>query len=152
MKPSVLLISAIIVFLLISPSYAQFKCGADEVRAKLIASDPAYLKSLESINSVINSYIKMHPPTVNAAARGASSAQYIIPCVVHVIYDGDPTVGSAFNPSAAQITGAIDYVNKVYDGTWTGTGGAITGAGDLQIQLALATTDPNNNPTSGINV
>ena len=151
MKPSFLLAVAIITLFFKIPVFAQFRCGADEVRAKLIASDPTYLKSMEKINAGINSYIKAHPPMLNDVARGAAAAQYIIPCVVHVIYDGDPTIGSAYNPSAAQITGAIDYINKVYDGTWTGTGGAITGAGDLQIQLALATKDPDNNATSGIN-
>ena len=133
-----------------SPCFAQFKCGTDEARAKLIATDPGYLKSLEQMDKDINAYIKAHPPVVNSAARGAASPQYFIPCVVHVIYDGDATVGTAFNPAATQITDAIDYINKVYDGTWTGTGGAITGTGDLQIQLVLATRDPNNNVTSGI--
>ena len=144
------LLIAIFIGLLMSPCFAQFKCGADEARAKLIASDPGYLKSLEQMDKDINAYIKAHPPVVNSAARGATSPQYFIPCVVHVIYDGDATVGTPFNPAATQITDAINYINKVYDGTWTGTGGAITGTGDLQIQLVLATRDPNNNVTSGI--
>ena len=60
MKPSFLLSAAIIAIFFISPVNAQFKCGADEVRAKLIAGDPTYLKSLEKINASINSYIKAH--------------------------------------------------------------------------------------------
>lgn len=149
MKPSYLLLATIAYFF-IAPTFAQFKCGADEVRAKLSAIDPTYLQSIEQMNKGINAYIKAHPPALNAAARGTASAQYIIPCVVHVIYDGDATIGTPYNPTDAQITGAIDYINKVYDASWTGTGGAITGTGDLQIQLALATIDPNNAGTTGI--
>lgn len=132
---------------------AQFKCAADEAREKLIGLDANYKKSLQQMDAGINAYIKAHPPDLNLLHRAASLSQYYIPCVVHVIYDGtasDHSIGSKYNPSAAQITGAINYINKVYDGSWTGTGGAIIGAGDLQIKLVLATRDPNNNITTGI--
>ncbi|HMH24610.1 MAG TPA: M43 family zinc metalloprotease [Puia sp.] len=74
------------------------------------------------------------------------SPPYTIPVVVHVMHTGG-AVGSMYNPDDAQILGAIDYLNKVYNGTWPGT----VGAGDLQIQFVLAKRDPNCNPTNGIN-
>ena len=134
-------------------SFAQFNCGADEARARLAAADTSFETGLKQMNADINNYIKLHPNNSganNAAARVASAPLYYIPCVVHVIYDGDPTIGTPSNPTTAQITGAINYINQVYNGSWTGKGGAITGTGDLQIQLVLATLDPNNVSTTGI--
>lgn len=143
----------VVAILFANKGIAQFKCGADEMREKLIKTDPNYKKTLQQMDAGINEYIKAHPPGKNSSSKEAAVSQYYIPCVVHIIYDGsvaDHSIGSNYNPSAAQITAAIDYINKVYNGTWTGTGGAITGAGDLQIQLVLATIDPDNNSTGGI--
>jgi hypothetical protein len=74
------------------------------------------------------------------------SAQYTIPVVVHVVHTGG-AIGSIYNPTDAQITGAIDYLNQVYAGTYPG----MNGIGDMEIQFALAKRDPNCNPTNGIN-
>ncbi len=65
---------------------------------------------------------------------------------MHVINTGG-AIGTIYNPTDAQILGAIAYLNAVYNGTEPGT----QGAGDLQIQFALAQRDPNCNPTNGIN-
>jgi len=132
-----------------SQTYSQFKCGSDEARQRLIEENPAYKRNLEDMDRDIQRYIDAHPPEQSFTA-GTAATLYYIPCVVHVIYDGVATVPSQYNPSAAQITGAIDYINKVYDGTWTGTGGPILGAGDLQIKFVLATKDPSNAATTGI--
>lgn len=125
--------------------YAQNKCAADEVRAKLIANDPAYKLSLDNMDKDLKKYIDANP--VTPLSNGVAAPLYYIPCVVHVIYDGAANINL---PASTQITAAIDYINAVYDGTWTGTGGAILGAGDLQIKFVLATKDPNNNATTGI--
>lgn len=74
------------------------------------------------------------------------TALYTIPVAVHVIHTGGP-VGSIYNPADAQIKGALDYLNAVYNGSYPGT----QGVGDLQIQFVLAQRDPNCNPTNGIN-
>jgi hypothetical protein len=42
----------------------------------------------------------------------------------------DGAIGSLDNPFNKQLMGAIDYLNKVYDGTMPG----IDGVGDIQIQ------------------
>lgn len=128
-------------------SFAQTKCNADEARAKLIALDPAYKKALKEMDAGIEQYIKIHKPVVVTENNRVLATLYYIPVVVHCIYDGP---ANASVPSTSQITDAINYINQVYDGTWTGTGGAILGAGDLQIKFVLATKDPVNNATSGI--
>ena len=128
-------------------SFAQAKCNADEARTKLIALDPSYKKALIEMDEKIEQFIKTHKPVVVTDNNRALATLYYIPVVVHCIYDGP---ANASVPSTAQITDAINYMNQVYDGTWTGTGGAILGAGDLQIKFVLATKDPANNATSGI--
>jgi hypothetical protein len=55
-------------------------------------------------------------------------------------------VGSIFNPSDSQIISTIDYLNTVYNGTYPET----TGAGNLQIQFALAKRTQNGSCTNGI--
>ncbi|HEY4064837.1 MAG TPA: zinc-dependent metalloprotease [Puia sp.] len=72
-------------------------------------------------------------------------ALYTIPVVVHVMHTGG-AVGTIYNPTDAQILGAIAYLNAVYNGTYPGT----AGAGDLGIQFVLAQRDPGCNPTNGI--
>jgi Pregnancy-associated plasma protein-A/GEVED domain len=126
--------------------FAQKKCAADELRNKLFAENPSYKLLQEEMDKGLKKYIEEHPIQPQQT-DGTEAAIYFIPCVVHVIYDGAP---NASLPSSSQITGAINYINSVFDATWTGTGGAILGAGDLQIKLVLATKDPNNNTTTGI--
>jgi hypothetical protein len=71
--------------------------------------------------------------------------------VVHVIHTGE-AVGHAYNPTDATITATINYLNQVYAGTYAGmepTGS--DAAGEIQIQFALATRDPNCTASNGIN-
>ena len=131
-------------------SYAQIRCGADELRAQLIAQDPSYKTLLDDMDRGIRNYVTTHPPSATSFTNGTLVTLYYIPCVVHVIYDGDPTVPSTYNPASSQITGAISYINAVYNGTWSDVQGPIAGAGDLQIQFVLATKTPANIATTGI--
>lgn len=128
-------------------TFAQAKCGADEARARLIAQDPSYKKALQDMDDGIINYIKTHQPSVTTVNGKIVATLYYIPVVVHCIYNGS---ANAAVPVTSQITDALNYINQVYDGTWTGTGGPILGAGDLQIKFVLATKDPSNNATTGI--
>jgi hypothetical protein len=125
---------------------AQLKCAADEMREKAAQADPNYKRSILEMDKDLLKYIQAHQPSANA---NILTPIYYIPCVVHVIHTGT-AIGSTDNPTDAQITGAIDYINQVYDGTWTGAGGSILGAGDLQVKFILATKDPSNAVTAGI--
>ena len=136
-----------ITLLYATQTFAQVRCGADEARGRLIAKDPSYKRALQEMDDGINYYIKTHNPDITNLNNKVGATLYYIPVVVHCIYDG-PT--NAAVPNTSQITDAINYINQVYDGTWSGTGGAILGAGDLQIKFVLATKDPSNNFTNGI--
>ena len=99
-----------------------------------------------SSNATTSSGITNSSNTTASSAQTLSTALYTIPVVVNVIHTGGE-VGTLYNPTDAQIIGAIDYLNAVYNGSYTGT----AGVGDLQIQFVLAQRDPNCNPTNGIN-
>ncbi len=133
-------------FLLFSTLHAQIKCGFDARMNEMRRQHPGYENE---INNQVRKYILENQMSIARLAK-TQAAIYYIPVVVHVLHTGG-AVGSTYNPSAANITGAIDYLNAVYDGTWTGSGGAILGVGDIQIKFVLATKDPNNNASTGIN-
>src|SRR5579871_6592085 len=137
---------------------AQPICGFDGAHQKRMNADPAYRSDVLKYETGINQYIQTHKTPVegkkttnsinglSGSGHTLGTALYTIPVVVHVIHTGG-AVGTIYNPTDAQILGAIDYLNQVYNGTYPGT----QGVGDLQIQFALAQRDPNCNPTNGIN-
>lgn len=88
--------------------------------------------------------------TNNLAGRATlASDTFFIPVVVHIITNGG-AIGAYDNPTDATVISTIDYLNKVYNGSWTGAGGAITGVGNLNIQFVLATKDTAGRSTTGI--
>ncbi len=137
---------------------AQPICGFDGAHQKRMNADPAYRSDVLKYETGINQYIQTHKTPVegkkttnsinglSGSGHTLGTALYTIPVVVHVIHTGG-AVGTTYNPTDAQILGAIDYLNQVYNGTYPGT----AGVGDLQIQFAIAQRDPNCNPTNGIN-
>ncbi|HVS98542.1 MAG TPA: zinc-dependent metalloprotease [Puia sp.] len=156
MKNPRLLILACLSGLFSLQSFAQPICGFDAVHARELRRNAQFRQNVQKTESFIRGYIQQHPELLRGrpsrkAVTGGKPAQtlagpYYIPVVVHVIHTGGD-VGTIYNPSDAQILGAIDYLNSVYNGTWPGT----EGAGDLGIQFVLARRDPNCNPTNGIN-
>lgn len=75
---------------------------------------------------------------------------YTIPVVFHVIHKGE-AVGSGTNISTAQLTSAIDALNRDYRRT-SANGGIAQGAGpDTEIQFCLAQVSPTGAAHSGIN-
>lgn len=132
----------LLVFALPFSGFAQ-RCGFDAIHQRRMQSDPVYKAGIDEQQAWIRNYIQQNRYQLLNAPQ---AALYTIPVVVHVIHTGG-AVGTIYNPSDAQIQGAIDYLNQVYDGTWPGT----QGVGEIQIQFELATRDPNCNPTTGIN-
>lgn len=126
-------------------SIAQPTCGFDHLHKKLLTEDPSYARTIEQNEESIRRFILAHPEA-GRRVTGRQQALYTIPVVVHVVHTGGP-IGSIYNPSDAQIIGAIDYLNDVFAGTAAGMTG---GVGDLEIEFVLAQRDPNCNPTNGI--
>lgn len=124
--------------------FSQPICAFDKVHQDRLKNDAAYQKIIRDNEARIQNYISTHRLELQSPS-GTSAVLFTIPVVVHVINTGG-AIGTTYNPTDAQITGAINYLNQVYNGTYPGT----QGAGDLQIQFALATKDPNCNATTGI--
>lgn len=128
---------------------AQPPCGFDQMHRKLLTTDPAYARQVTRNNLSIRQYIERHPALKTHGFR--TMALYTIPVVVHVMHTGD-VIGSVYNPSDAQITGAIDYLNEVYAGTLAGMTAPVEGGGivNMEIQFALAQRTPSCETTNGI--
>jgi hypothetical protein len=150
MKNSFLL--SILFFLFLSFDLnAQPPCGFDLIHQQLLATDPGYAQRINQNNIAIRKYIDNHPELRLPSTSSRTTALYTIPVVVHVMHTGG-AIGTIYNPSDAQITGAINYLNQVYAGTYPGmtapsAGGA---AGNLDVQFALAQRTPTCGATNGI--
>ncbi|THU37072.1 T9SS type A sorting domain-containing protein [Niastella caeni] len=141
--------------LIAGSSIAQPICGFDGVHKHKLNTDPQYRKQIMETESQLQTIIKeqesrkaANPSTLRV--EGTQATLYTIPVVVHVIHTGG-AVGTTYNPSDAQITGAISYLNQVFAGTYAGmepTGS--DAAGEIQVQFALATRGPNCTATTGI--
>src|SRR5687768_880151 len=134
----------------VQSTFSQAVCGFDATHDKALNADTAYRSTMRLNEARIQTIIQeqqarkaMAP--ANGRMSNAHVVLYNIPVVVHVVHTGG-AVGSTYNPSDAQITGAINYLNQVYGGTYPGT----EGIGDIQIQFVLARFDPNCNTTNGI--
>jgi hypothetical protein len=150
MRRKALLLSFIFSIAISTALNAQPPCGFDDVHTRLLGKDPAYARQVELNEQSIRHYIETHPRPANRAAR--PGALYTIPVVVHVMHTGG-AVGTIYNPSDAQIIGAINYLNQVFAGTYPGMTAPVEGGGivDMEVQFALAQRTPSCGATNGIN-
>jgi hypothetical protein len=122
------------VFLLAGQTvFSQAVCGFDRVHKRNMSENVEYRKNFNSSEESLRRYILKHKNEL-LAPNSTNATLFTIPVVVHVIHTGG-AVGTTYNPTDAQITGAINYLNQVYNGTFPGT----EGVGEIQIQFALAT-------------
>jgi Pregnancy-associated plasma protein-A/Secretion system C-terminal sorting domain len=147
-KPFLLFLA--LLFLFSDELQAQPPCGFDKLHTTLLQTDPVYARQIEANRIAIQKFIEAHPQRRGQAAR--PQAAYTIPVVVHVMHTGG-AVGTIYNPTDAQITGAISYLNQVFAGTFPGMTAPVEGGGvvDLEIQFALAQRTPACGATNGIN-
>jgi uncharacterized repeat protein (TIGR02543 family) len=146
------LLFVVIIFLASTQSYSQVRCGFDDVLNSEFALDPNYKINVEEVNVLIQQEIqrqKMKGGLNDGFSLSSVDNTVYIPLVFHILHNGG-ALGSYDNPSDASVISTVDYLNKVYDGTWTGAGGSILGVGDINIKFVLATKDPDNNVTTGI--
>ncbi len=121
------------------------RCLQQSVSDALMERNPAYREGVEEARQITDQIVR----EMEAGTR-ATPPVYTIPVVFHIIHKGE-AVGSGTNISTAQITSAIDALNRDYRRT-SANGGVAQGAGpDIEIQFCLAGVDPQGNPHSGIN-
>ncbi len=148
MRKIVLLIPTLL-FLCFTNLTAQPPCAFDKLHRSLLQKDADYARRVEENKIAIRKFIERHPQKPGTAAR--PNASYTIPIVVHVMHTGG-AVGTIYNPTDAQIMGAISYLNQVFAGTFPGMTAPIEGGGvvDLEVQFALAQRTPACGATNGI--
>ncbi len=122
---------------------AQERCGTKIITKKMIKNNTNYATAKENVNKEVERWIKKH-------ANNHKKNIITIPVVVHVVWKTNVQ-----NISDAQIQSQIDVLNEDYRRTnidqintpnvWE------TIAADCEIEFCLAKTDPNGQPTNGIN-
>jgi hypothetical protein len=135
----------VIAILLFHIAFSQAICGFDLIQKQLIKQDPEYRSNLQRYESNLRTTIQEINQQRKKKAGTLGGPPYYIPVVVHIITTGG-AIGSIYNPTDAQIQGAIDYLNAVYSGNYPG----MAGVGDIGIHFILAKRDPNCNSSSGI--
>ena len=123
------------------------RCGSYDVYQQMLKTDPNFAKNQRAIEQFTKNFASQGGAE---AMRTASVApNYIIPVVVHVVYNT-----AAQNISDAQIQSQIDVLNKDYQKLNTDVGQVpsvwTTLVANCRIQFCLATIDPAGNPTTGI--
>lgn len=126
----------------------HIRCLTTEMEQLRRLSDPS-VKSPEEMKAWIEQIVKANQnnPSTQKASRN-------IPVVVHVLHNGD-AVGVNENISIAQINSQITVLNADFSATnadYANTPAAFNSVkGNFDIQFCLAQTDPNGQPTTGIN-
>ncbi|MAW21242.1 MAG: zinc metalloprotease [Flavobacteriales bacterium] len=122
---------------------AQERCGTVMITEQMMLNNPEYALARSKVNTQTKEWIKSHP-------NHKEETIISIPVVVHVVWKTNTQ-----NISNAQIQSQIDILNQDYRRTnidaintpsaWNSI------AADVEIEFCLAQTDPNGNPTTGIN-
>ncbi len=130
-------------------SYSQAVCGFDAVHAQKLAADPSYATRVQQ--SVSNWIGNKTLGGLSRTIQTTNGVVYEIPVVIHVIRpDAATTIDPNTNPSDAQLTGMIDYLNQAYTAQYAGYPDTNNGGVAFPVKFVLAKRDPNCAPTTGI--
>lgn len=121
----------------------QHWCQADEMRQRLIESDPTYLEREAAYETEIVELLR------NSAVQRDDETVYIIPVVFHVIH-----AGGQENLTDEQIFAEVQQLNDDYRKLNSDLVEAVPYyqqiAGDVKVEFRLAKIDPDGNCTTGI--
>ena len=116
------------------------ECGVMDVHRRLLSTSAEYVAARSALENATTQYVARQQ-------RFAGIAK--IPVVVHVVWNT-----AAQNISQAQIDSQIAVLNRDFRATNTDIGFVPAPfqplVADAKIEFALATTDPNGNPTTGV--
>ncbi len=118
----------------------------------LLAKSPGYAKAVAQQNAAIQKVIEENlrdPSLQERRVVTGTDTVYEIPLVLHVIHTGG-AVGTAYNPSDAQLQGMIAYLNQSYEATWPAYASVALGGTKVPLRFVLAQRTPTCTATSGI--
>ena len=155
-QPSVSLINGIPV---VTSTALPEPCGTTGLMEDLIKEHPEFAKQIQEQEERLQKYLRLPKPL-------GPTPTYTIPVVIHIFHTGqaEGAIDAVYkacgggtiiaNPSAAQLRGSIDQINKDYAGIGTNPAGMArnTRAAEVGIKFVLATIDPNgvSMPTGAI--
>ncbi len=125
----------------------EHQCGSDHAE-NILLQDPAYAQTVLEQESLYRK--RMKEKARNGNQNNLMPIQSI-PVIIHVIHSGE-SYGSTYNPSDASLIGPfIDASNRFRHqhfnaGTYSNPNYGV----DTEIDLCLASVDPNGNYTNGI--
>lgn len=119
-------------------SIAQVECGTDLVHQKMLETDSSYRINFQNLEIQIQHKLENRDKSFLR-----NDENYTIPVVVHVIHLGE-SIGIGTNISDTIIHAAILGLND----RWKNN---IGNGVDMGFEFCLASRDPQNQPTSGIN-
>ena len=122
-----------------------FHCATDEAQANLM-QNPDHVKQLQAFEKYYQ-----QKAAENQDDPAKVSVVYTIPVVVHIVHAGAP-LGSTANPTDAQVATIVEQASQRFRhmqpnaGTYSNPFYGV----DTEIELCLASTDPNGNYTTGV--
>ena len=123
-------------------------CGFDQKHQQMLASDPGYAQRTANFNAAWSTGQYQMPNGL--IVNTSQGPVYEIPVVIHVIHTGG-AIGSIYNPTDAQLTGMITYLNASYASTYAAYPDSLSGGTHFPVRFALAQRGPNCAATTGIN-
>ena len=139
------MVNKIFILILITASLflnAQERCGTEAITKQMMETSHEYKIAKEKVSTETKQWIENHP-------NYSPKTVITIPVVVHIVWET-----SLHNISDAQIQSQIDVLNQDYRRTNTDIINTPSVwqsiAADCEIEFCLAQTDPNGNPTTGI--
>lgn len=126
---------------------AQALCGFDAIHQNMMATNPAYN---QKVQQTALKWVQHQQTMSNGLVLNtAGGTVYEIPVVVHIMHTGG-AIGTNYNPTDAQITAMIDYLNKSYAASWAPYPDSASGGTYIPLRFKLAQRDANCNATTGI--
>lgn len=119
-------------------------CSHEDILARQLEQDPNALLEIQKNEEFTKAFLKASNSEINK-----TQTTYTIPVVLHVFHDGDDG-----KIDMEQALSGIDVINNDYNGLndgWDSIDPLFDGIkGTLDIELCLASIDPEGNPTTGV--
>ena len=150
---SALILLSFLVCRIVLAQEIQQRCGIEQKMALLRSQNPVYYFKQKLFQSEVTRQILLEKSSQSQRKSAETARELIeIPVVVHVITDSDlRTLGGVNNSniSDAQIRAQIRILNEDFSNATNTRGFNLNGI-DTKLRFKLATTDPDQKPTSGI--
>lgn len=128
---------------------AQPVCGFDALMQTAIKNQPAYGEAITTSNAAWSRHASALRSSRAHSILESGSGIIEIPVVIHVMHTGE-AIGTKYNPTDAQLTAWVDYLNAVYAASYPGYPQAGNGGVALPVKFTLAKRDPFCKATTGI--